>query len=327
MKDNILYYPAINLPKNEWSIKSLLYWNEVGVIVPYEYIENPKLLGSDMREMVNSNLVRQFIADDYTEKQYRVSSSIIAAIKNENFDLEERQKNFKNGNTWNIHKQKFTGQLFELLVDYKLASKVPDEFKYNWYFVEEKTAGLMMTYLAAIISTDIGYTPATDNEDYIKEVDHSSVVKNKMDLIRSQILQNVMPYPQDVDFASLMKFKEKYFDQLMDFRRTIEKACLGVSSMTNEESKNQLLQLEIEKINDGKEELIARLKEGKIGKIALGTVKGILVDGAIAVFTGDVISPAATLFGGINEVIKEYNGNPIKDDDLAYLALIDQRLK
>lgn len=326
MRDSILYYPAINLPNNEWSIKSLLYWNEVGVIVPYEFVRNPDLLGNEMREMVQAQLVNQIISDEYMGTQYEVSKSIIEAIQHENFDLPRKRANFKEGKISEVHKQKFRTELFQLLVDLKIASKFPDKYRYNWYFVEEETANLMMSYLAAIIAKNVNYTPATDNEKFIKESDYSSIVKNDMNLIRSQILKDVMPYPENPEFSKLVKFKEKYFDQLLDLRRTIEKTCLIVLSIPNMENREQLLKLEIDKINDGKEELIARLKEGKLGKIALGTFKGMLIDGAIALITGDVISPAATLFGGINQTIKEYNGNPIKDDDLAYLALIDQRL-
>lgn len=39
-KRAILYYPTISIPTNDWLRRSLLYWDEIGSIVPVDYEEN-----------------------------------------------------------------------------------------------------------------------------------------------------------------------------------------------------------------------------------------------------------------------------------------------
>jgi hypothetical protein len=52
MADKVLYFPYIRVPDSEWFTQVLLYWDEVGSIVPYEYVYSPEKLGPHMRELV-----------------------------------------------------------------------------------------------------------------------------------------------------------------------------------------------------------------------------------------------------------------------------------
>jgi len=40
----VLYFPYISLPKSNWMIRTLLYWDEIGSIVPINYSREPKKL-------------------------------------------------------------------------------------------------------------------------------------------------------------------------------------------------------------------------------------------------------------------------------------------
>jgi len=323
MENNILYYPTINLPENEWTIKSILYWDTVGVIVPEEYIEEPEQLSRKMRDMVQSGHIVQHLTSDYYSLQYKVSKSILKTVKSKSINLKKCRQNFKEKKASLIHNQKFSFRLFDYLVKNKVAERLES---YSFYLVESKIASVMMTYLAIAISKEIKYTPATDFPEYIRENDYLGLVNNQPGKIRSKILGDIMPYPIDVDFNKLIRFKEKYIDQLQRFRIEIEKTVWGINAVKDNESKEKILQLNIDQINDKKEELIARLVENNLGKIAFGAFKGMVVDSGIALITGNVITPAATLLGTINEVVKEYKGNPIKNEDLAFIALMEQRL-
>jgi hypothetical protein len=68
MVDKVLYFPYIRVPGNEWFTRVLLYWDEVGSIVPSEYIYRPESLGTYMRELVQAQLVRQVLPGDYIPK-------------------------------------------------------------------------------------------------------------------------------------------------------------------------------------------------------------------------------------------------------------------
>src|SRR5438034_425180 len=40
MSQNVLYFPYIRVPDNEWSTHVRLYWHQVGSLVPSEYVES-----------------------------------------------------------------------------------------------------------------------------------------------------------------------------------------------------------------------------------------------------------------------------------------------
>jgi hypothetical protein len=325
MENNILYYPFINLPVNEWTIKSVLYWDTVGVIVPGEYIEKPEQLKPKMREMVQTGHIVQHFTSDYANLLNKISESVFKTFESNTINLKECQINFTAGKFSPIHTDKFAFRLFEYLEKNEVAKKINPQ-SWSGYFVENKIASIMMSYLAAAISKKIGYTPSTDQMEYLREDDYLGLVNNQPEKIRSKILNEVMPYPKNDDFNKIIKFKEKYYDQLKRFRLEIEKMVWSINAVKDKESKEKILELNIEQLNDKKEELAAKLKENNFGKIAYGAFKGMLVDTAIALVTGGIISPAATLLGTINEVIRQYDGNPIRNEELAFVALMEQRL-
>ncbi len=135
-----------------------------------------------------------------------------------------------------------------------------------------------------------------------------------------------MPFPTNFDYKLLINFKEKHNSELIDFRRKIETLCLNLASISNYENRANLLKVEIESINDTRDELIAKLNESNFKSVSIGVIKGGIIDCAFALITSEPISPAVTALGGLNEIRKAYDGNPIKDNDLAYLALLNKRL-
>ncbi|RBI68912.1 hypothetical protein DQ400_06020 [Vreelandella sulfidaeris] len=59
MRDNALYFPYISVPKDRWTIKTLLYWDKLSSIVPMDHIDNPQQLTPFMQELVQEELVEQ----------------------------------------------------------------------------------------------------------------------------------------------------------------------------------------------------------------------------------------------------------------------------
>lgn len=54
---NLLYYPYINLPDTEWTIRTLLYYDNVSAIVPAQYFHEPERYEPFMREAVQNELI------------------------------------------------------------------------------------------------------------------------------------------------------------------------------------------------------------------------------------------------------------------------------
>ncbi|HHT9131146.1 MAG TPA: hypothetical protein ACFYED_01530 [Candidatus Tripitaka californicus] len=80
MADKVLYFPYIRVPENEWFTRVLLYWDEIGSIVPSEYIYRPEALGNYMIELLQSGLVRQVFPGDYTHKIPKFEEAFLELI-------------------------------------------------------------------------------------------------------------------------------------------------------------------------------------------------------------------------------------------------------
>jgi hypothetical protein len=55
--NNILYYPYINLPPTDWAIRTLLYYETIGTIVPNSYLNRINSFEPFMRQLVKEELV------------------------------------------------------------------------------------------------------------------------------------------------------------------------------------------------------------------------------------------------------------------------------
>ena len=55
--DKLLYYPYINLPETNWTVRVLLYYDEVGSIVPQQYFYAPEEYNPYMRNLIQEGLV------------------------------------------------------------------------------------------------------------------------------------------------------------------------------------------------------------------------------------------------------------------------------
>lgn len=315
--DNILYYPSINLPKSPWVTKSILYWEKVSTIVPYEFIQNPDLLQKEMRDLVLAGAVIQEPTSDYNSEQFNASREVLKMLLQIKDTIPELRSNFEKGHYWKIHREKFYEDLFDNLVSWGLAKKIS-----NWYLIEESVAKIMMTTLATLIGAKTKSLLSTDEIKYIPEGNIFLPETAEKEHFRELLLDGVMPYPEHFDLDQLVNFKEKYHAELKDFRRIIERSVLQVRSINNKEVQKEMLQSQIDEIIDRRDELTERLKENKFTKITLGSVKGALIDGAISLVTGDPITPATTILKAIVDIRKEYLERPFRDEDLSYIALL-----
>ena len=54
---NLLYYPYINLPNTDWTIRALLYYDNISSIVPTQYFNEPEQYEPFMREVIQNELI------------------------------------------------------------------------------------------------------------------------------------------------------------------------------------------------------------------------------------------------------------------------------
>lgn len=166
--NDILYYPYINIPRTDWALRTLLYYDTIGSIVPAEYFENPQAnFDPFMLDLVQRELVvpinpmtslknpGQFsqVFSDHVQK-YETSFR----KKAETRALRSLRLNNQKFSGVNLHGEKFDSEIFYSLRQLGLAEHQHG----NWYKVEKSVAQLLMKSLAAVLSKDLGMLPATD---------------------------------------------------------------------------------------------------------------------------------------------------------------------
>lgn len=326
MTDKILYFPYIDVPNNSWTVKSLLYWDEVATITPNSYIYNPDKLSDFMKEVLQEGLVTQIFP--YSMKSRDVNFiEFLKMLEKAKVPMEEKRNSFKQGiELTKINKEKFNYEIFDFLEEQGVAQNIGEWS--DWYFVEKSIANLMMLYLATEIGECNGYIPATDKQENIPLKFSKSDFNVTTDKIRSQILTDILPYPENPNFSQIAKLKENYKTELKSFRYSIENLVFNLASEKNIKHRNQRLESEIYLINQERDRLIEILKESKFTKILKGSIWGIGVDTFATMVAGEIVTlGAGTAISFAKSLFDNFKSTPLKNEKFSYLALLDQKIK
>lgn len=334
---NLLYYPYINLPNSAWTIRAILYYNNIGSIIPSQYLYEPEHFEPFMRDALQNELIELINPIDALDNPGNVSEVFLTYLANNPQIIDRRREDFPYKNTARIHYGKFanknsktrihagkfdTNILLEL-TKMGLAAEVDD----NWYYVENLTANELMTYLVSVIASNINYIPATDSMDY-----HSfkSTYINNQDMElhirqykRDLILKELIPYPEEIELDNLRRFKDQHHDLLNRFNDRVELITLN-PSITPE---SQLFQVTLENMKAEKEELSAKMNESRLGNIVFGSICG-TISAAITFLQEPALGAGLALINAIHAARQIERPENIHDQTgLKYLALVDKRLR
>lgn len=331
---NILYYPHINLPKTDWAIRALLYYDKIATIVPNQYFRYPEQYDPFMREAIKNDLIEPIDPMNILSNPWSISEEFIKYLNKNVVSVKKRGSRFvKNdydlrGLPCNdltgiqLHSEKFNSDIFDYLLGLGLAQKM----KGNWYHVEKRTADELMNLLASVIANKINYQPATDSVNYSFS---SSYMKNEdvelrtRQCMRDVILKNLTPYPEQIDLTKLRRFKDKHHELLDSFNRKVE--LLTLTPMITPES--LFLTASIEDMKSSKDELYARMNESKLGNILFGSICGTIAASASLIDNNSVAVIPSLLNAIYSACQVERAENVIDQTGLKYLALIDKRLR
>lgn len=152
--ENLLYYPYINLPRTDWTARTLLYYDKIGSIVPQDYFYNPEKYEPFMRRMVQEELVIPLNPLEVLDRPWELSEPFIKYIHSPDLSLAKRVKYFQEGLSGKrkftgikIHMDKFEYNTFHQLSEVGLAKRNNND----WFIVEKHTAKELMTFLATVI--------------------------------------------------------------------------------------------------------------------------------------------------------------------------------
>jgi len=265
---NALYFPYIRVPNSSWFTRVLLYWDQVGAIVPEEFLLDPNRLGTYMVELVRAGLVRQVIPGIYLWDVPRFADSFLEYVDAEatRADWLERLSRSPAATWTTIHAEKIE-RLGDELIRRGLARRTA---RSSWYAVEPRTAAAFMAYLAAVLGQRPGleFAPITDRTSALAPffatrrrlfttLRKSAVLED----VGATILRGVLPAPAGfVPPQDLADFKSKHQKTLPAFRNRVELVVNELASISDAEDRMRTARAKMAVLNDEINSIAAQMK-------------------------------------------------------------------
>jgi hypothetical protein len=300
--ESALYFPFISVPESPWFTRILLYWDQVGSIIPFEFVDAPERLTKYTRELLTDELLIQIHPGRYVRQAPRFKDAFVDFVGSlSNDDISQRRRAFLNHRTCRIHTEKMQ-DIANYLVEKGLAKGV----NWSWCDVESKTAAEFMGYLAVILGKleDVKSTPVTDivsNLDpFLLASQSGGRTEARLAPLRKLVLEQLLPVPkQPASPSKLRFFKQKHGRLLRDFRHRIEQEIAAIADMTDPELQEHRLENFIAEKTDERDQITARLSESGLGDVVFSKVFAVIA----------AIPGANSLFGLANAVYSAFSGS------------------
>lgn len=331
--DRLLYFPYITIPKTPWLYKSLLYWDSVDTITPSEYLnKNEDLFDeSHMKFLIDAKLVNGITPAQYAYSIPNFTNDFLRYVDDiyvpDNYGNKSSLEKLKQGPK--IHMEKMDS------IGYELAKRGLAREDGMWFHMHPSVANDFMFYLATLIGNEINSQPITDTvESFNLSAPFGSQIQKNMlgrEQLRKDILENAFPVPLDVENAKDMYvFKNKYEEQLKNFRKYIEKSLLEIDG-AHPRFKDELKKELILYINDEKNSITSNMKVNwkqiigasflSIASDGLGIVDGVSSNNGIAIASSvcSILDLVREKFSEVRSTRQEALDNPI-----AYAFLVEK---
>jgi hypothetical protein len=324
--DQVLYFPHIRVPDNEWFTRALLYWDQVGTIVPHGPPDEVRaILGEHTLGLMDAGLVVPVKASSAMGVP-RFDEAFIELIEADptiptESHAEGRRKTFQ------LHMTKPGYEVAAYLESRGLLTRTDS----SWLEVEERTADLLMTYLACTLGASpyVRMTPITDRAEALAVLSRSSSVPQapeaQVNRLEMTVLEGLLPAPAGgASPGELAAFKDKHGELLRRFRREIETFALDATTL-EPELRQRRAELFRDELTDQLDEVSARMKP-RWPRIVFGTLCGVVaaaVPVATAVAGGAALAAASAAPGLASAVYAAFGGTAEdwQGSSVAYAAL------
>lgn len=253
MANAALYFPYIEVPDRPELVRVLLYWDELGSIVPLSVEHQDRT-----RELVAAGLVRRVDPEEYYWDEE------FAGFKEEFLELVDALPltGHAAADPVPIHREKAMWQLWRELGKRRLAR--PSDS--SWMEVRAPVAALFMAYLAGRLSRveTLDMHPITDRSDYFQSLVPTPAVDTAalFDELRGAVIRGVLPAPREpIDVRDLADFKERNWALLGDFRRNVESRLLECARERDPELRSMMVAQLRDDLVDYVEEITGRLHD------------------------------------------------------------------
>lgn len=277
-KRAILYYPTISIPTNDWLRRSLLYWDEIGSIVPVDYEENTLIPYSpDIQFLKAEGEFRPFRPRELAyrwEKVQELMKELVSIIETPKFQniLPRREMRLLHSR---IHRDKVSDSLVDYLEDWGLAQR--DREDCDWIKFENRTALLYMAILAKYLADEdsMATVPGTDLQEYENLIYEAMLPSDGFACLKTSYF-NMVPVPrEDVPLSDIVKFKRKRRSELLGFRQQINEFHRSLRSCQSKSDANDIAATFSEKITKELNNLKAVMEDSRLATV-IGSLKTII---------------------------------------------------
>jgi hypothetical protein len=284
-KRSLLYYPTIKIPSGQWLKQTILYWDEVGSIVPRDLNGTWLIpMSDDLKYLAGEEIFYPY-DPRWIEGNWEISQlffdELCQNVQSDSFlrlvpRAEQRLYDAK------IHWNKVSEQALNFLLTNELVKLTTNQRKFflsnggsgrgkvgKWIYFERTTALLYMSLLAKYLvrcddRKNVIATPATDRPEYqfLSFKQEQSMDQN----VGIEIsIKDWLPVPDEhVPILEIVAFKRKRQDELIPLQllmTSLEKKLKGTISL--EEAKEIAYQFDLKK-RKGLSDLSASLKDSKL---------------------------------------------------------------
>jgi hypothetical protein len=230
-----LYYPEIVIPSKEFIRKTILYWDDIGSIVPKTiWDEHPyfDLEDQETNQLRDAHLYRPFFP-------HTLSMGGVDFQRQFSNDFYKRLDFFNQRDALR-HNTKYTpvyetkemvpGLFDELakpergLAKRELAGVSVTESNHAVYFIESITANIYMALLAeSLAEADKNITVPITEDTTWQDYAYAAIYPNNQNVCAKLVLDRILPTPSpDVPLEKLIDFKEDHRTELIQLRKAID---------------------------------------------------------------------------------------------------------
>ena len=265
MSDRVIYYPYINVPRSEWFSRAVLYWDEIGCILPsgYEPRGHPTRGRPAVQryaftsELAQCGLVK-FVDPDLALFEIPDFVDDFVSLLDRSYVISpDDALDPRHSISINVHEGKLGPEVFDALASRGLvdaARRQPG----GWIPVERTTAELYVAYLAARLGAlpQLQMTPITDERESLKAfLDMPGVLPadgaEPAVEVREVLLEALLPAPTHAEPRELAAFKQGHEQQLRRLRRRVEREVRGMR-ITRRKSGGRLLPIPRQSLRGGR---------------------------------------------------------------------------
>lgn len=296
MKDAVLYFPFIRVPESDWLTRMLLYWDSVGTIVPYEFLQEPERLGPHTQGLVREELIQPVYPGAYVYDLPGFEEEFLGFLHSVGPELETRRERFQAGQHAPIHLEKL-GALGRSLEDLQLAKEDG-----NWSLVELETAEEFMAYLASVLGQlpEVQAIPVTDRDTGVARLTRHSAdsgTEARLKSLRMAIIEDIFPSPsRPLEAADIAAFKRNHGDLMRRFRLEVEKEVISLADLENEELRQAAAHNLSDRIREDIREIESKLQESGFGGVSTSKWLAVLGNVPVVGKVVNIVTSVSALF-------------------------------